>query len=94
MVFSPSNDEEGVFSCENIRIIRNDMLGHSHFMATEKADGSSSDMLRRGIFTKRPKVPLATKLREFFEDLILNTYSLPPLNFLPSSAIFSTLESA
>ena len=72
------------------------MLGHSHFMATEKADGSSLDMLRRGIFTKRPKVPLATKLREFFEDLILNSslFSLPPLNFLPSSAIFSTLESA
>ena len=73
------------------------MLGHSHFMATEKADGSSLDMLRRGIFTKRPKVPLATKLREFFEDLILkkkNLFSLPPLNFLPSSAIFSTLESA
>ena len=46
-------------------------------MATEKADGSSLDMLRRGIFTKRPKVPLATKLREFFEDLILNTCGAP-----------------
>lgn len=50
MVFSSSKDEEGVFSWEKVRIIRNDVLGHSHFMETEKADGSSLDMLRRGIF--------------------------------------------